>query len=82
MGWHFDRTDILEEGTGVVIISLGSIRTLRFREIENKDNKIDYNLLPNSLFYMTSEIQDIWHHSIPSGEGERISLTLRKIKTN
>ena len=79
MGWHFDRTDILEEHTGVVIVSLGSTRTLRFREIENKDNKIDFNLLTNSLFYMTSELQDTWHHSVPSGEGERMSLTFRKI---
>jgi hypothetical protein len=80
MGWHSDRTDILEEGTGVVIISLGNTRTLKFREIENKSNKLNFELLTNSLFYMTSELQNIWQHSVTSGEGERISLTFRKIK--
>ena len=31
MGYHSDRTDILLPGTGVVIISLGSTRTLDFK---------------------------------------------------
>tara|TARA_R110000803_G_scaffold188464_4_gene250905 strand:- start:169 stop:684 length:516 start_codon:yes stop_codon:yes gene_type:complete len=79
MGWHSDRTDILEEGSGVVIISLGNTRTLKFREINNKDNKVSFELLDNSLFYMTSDLQNTWNHSIMGGDGERISLTFRKI---
>ena len=38
-------TDILEEGSGVVIISLGNPRTFKFREINNKDNKVSFELL-------------------------------------
>ena len=34
MGYHSDQMDILEEGTGVVIISVGEARTLRFRNIK------------------------------------------------
>ena len=81
MGWHSDRTDILCEGTGVAIVSVGDTRILRFREIENKENKVDYPLPPGSLIYMTKEVQDKWHHSIPKSNSElgRMSLTFRKL---
>ena len=81
MGWHSDQTDILEPGTGVAIVSLGATRVLRFREIENKDNKIDFKLPSGSMIYMTQEVQDKWHHSIPKSEVDdgRISLTFRNI---
>ena len=48
MGFHSDQTDILAENTGVAIISFGDTRILRFRNIENKDLKIDYPL-PTAL---------------------------------
>lgn len=81
MGWHSDRTDILVEGTGVAIVSIGDTRTLRFREIEDKDNKVDYELPTGSLIYMTKEVQDKWHHSIPKSDSVkgRMSLTFRKL---
>lgn len=81
MGWHFDRTDILEDGTGVCIVSLGSTRTLQFRQIENKMNKAEYELKDGSLFMMTDKIQDIYHHRVPKSESTepRISLTFRKL---
>ena len=82
MGWHSDRTDILVEGTGVAIVSIGDTRTLRFREIENKDNKINFPLPAGSLIYMTDEVQEKWHHSIPKSDSVsgRMSLTFRKLK--
>ena len=44
MGFHSDQTDILEENTGVIIISLGETRTLRFRNIKDRHDNIDFNL--------------------------------------
>lgn len=82
MGWHSDQTDILADGTGVAIISLGDTRILRFREISNKENKIDYPLPAGSLIYMTQEVQGFWQHAVPkSPESKgRMSLTFRHIK--
>ena len=37
MGFHSDQTDILAPDTGVVIVSLGETRTLRFRNIADKN---------------------------------------------
>ena len=58
MGFHSDQTDILFEGTGVAIVSIGETRILRFRNIENKDLIKDYELPSGSLIYMTNELQD------------------------
>ncbi|WP_114941577.1 alpha-ketoglutarate-dependent dioxygenase AlkB [Mucilaginibacter endophyticus] len=82
MGYHSDQTDILYPNTGVAIISVGETRTLRFRNIENKDEFVNYELKPGSLIYMTQEVQTKWHHAVPSSDTEnsRISLTFRKIK--
>ena len=82
MGFHSDQTDILYEGTGVAIISVGETRTLRFRNIEDKELIKDFQLPSGSLIYMTNEVQDKWQHSIPKSDTEngRMSLTFRKIK--
>lgn len=84
MGWHSDRTDILHDGTGVAIVSIGDTRVLRFREITNKENTMDYPLAPGSIIYMTKEVQDRWHHSIPKADSDigRMSLTFRKLLSN
>ena len=81
MGYHSDNTDILAPNTGVVIISIGSDRILRFKNKLNKDNLIDYTLSNGSLFYMNDDIQNHWLHSIPKSDatGPRISLTFRHI---
>lgn len=81
MGYHSDNTDILSDGTGVVIISIGSTRTLRFRNIADNTNTIDYVLNDGSIFYMTGLLQSDWMHSIPRSDADspRISLTFRKI---
>ncbi len=82
MGWHSDQIDILNEETGVAIISLGDTRSLRFREIANKENKIDYLLPAGSLIYMTQEVQKFWQHSVPKAPNckGRMSLTFRSIR--
>jgi alkylated DNA repair dioxygenase AlkB len=82
MGYHSDNIDILAPNTGVVIISIGSTRTLRFKNKLNKETIIDYTLSDGSLFYMNDDIQKHWLHSIPKSDatGPRISLTFRNIK--
>lgn len=82
MGFHSDQIDILAENTGVVIVSIGEIRTLRFRNIENKSNFVDFPLGSGSLLYMTNSIQKSWQHAILKSESDkgRMSLTFRKLK--
>ena len=82
MGYHSDNIDILAPNTGVVIISIGSTRTLRFKNKLNKETIIDYTLSDGSLFYMNDDIQKHWLHSIPKSDatGPRISLTFSNIK--
>jgi alkylated DNA repair dioxygenase AlkB len=80
MGYHSDRTDILLPGTGVVIVSLGSTRILRFRNISDR-SIVDFTLRSGSLFYMTADVQDLWVHSIPVSDtySGRMSLTFRNL---
>jgi len=82
MGFHSDQTDILFDGTGVGIVSIGEPRILRFRNIENREVTKDFELPSGSFIYMTNEIQDEWQHSIPKSDTEngRMSLTFRKMK--
>ena len=82
MGYHSDNTDILSTGTGVVIVSVGSNRTLRFKNKNDNNNIIDYDLGNGSLFYMNDAVQLDWLHSIPKFDaaGPRISLTFRDIR--
>ncbi len=44
MGYHSDQTDILETDTGIAIVSIGETRTLKFRNIENLDQSLSYEL--------------------------------------
>ena len=83
MGFHSDQTDILYEGTGVAIVSIGETRTLRFRNIADKSIIKNFDLPSGSLIYMTNAVQDKWQHAIPKSDTDRgrMSLTFRKIKT-
>lgn len=82
MGYHSDQTDILEEGTGVAIVSVGESRVLRFRNIADPGILLDYTLVSGSLVYMTQEVQREWQHAIPKKDTDkgRISLTFRRMK--
>ncbi|MEL7006256.1 MAG: alpha-ketoglutarate-dependent dioxygenase AlkB [Bacteroidota bacterium] len=82
MGFHSDQTDILEEKTGIAIVSIGEQRILRFRNIEDKANTKDFELPSGSLIYMTQEVQNLWQHSIPKSDTDkgRMSLTFRRMR--
>jgi alkylated DNA repair dioxygenase AlkB len=81
MGFHSDDRAGLAPGTGVAILSLGSARSLVFRDKLDRDQTHSVRLLPGSLVLLPDAIQDRWQHAIPrepSG-GPRISVTLRRL---
>lgn len=80
MGFHSDSSEELALGTGVAIVSLGSVRNIVYRSKANS-TEFSYPLQSGSLLYMSQEMQEHWLHAIPKVEnvGERISLTFRKI---
>jgi alkylated DNA repair dioxygenase AlkB len=86
IGFHSDSAVNLAPETGVAVLSLGSPRTMVFRN--KADRALQHNLIlqPGSLLYMSNEMQLEWLHGIPKESnpedgaiGERISITLRKI---
>lgn len=81
MGYHSDQIDILEKDTGVAIVSLGETRLLKFRNIEDKSQSIDFELITGSLLYMTQDVQKQWEHTIPKSDvnNSRMSLIFRRI---
>lgn len=82
MGYHSDQTDVLEEATGIAIVSLGGARELRFKNKADKTQIFGVVLEPGSIFYMDQHIQTEWLHAIPGDPdaGRRISLTFRQMK--
>ena len=82
MGYHSDQTDILCRDTGIVIISLGSERSLVFRDIVKPEQKTSYILAHGSLLYMSQAVQQLWQHAIPTSKTTdiRLSLTFRCLK--
>jgi alkylated DNA repair dioxygenase AlkB len=82
MGYHSDQIDILEADTGIAIVSVGETRTLKFRNIVNSEEFLNFELTSGSLIYMTQEVQSSWQHSIPKSDTSngRISLTFRRMR--
>jgi len=79
MGFHSDDTAHLIAGTGVAIVSLGSVRNITYRSKSNPDLQLAYALQPGSLLYMDADVQEHWLHAIKRQKdaGPRISLTWR-----
>lgn len=79
MGLHSDDTSSLLPGTGVGIVSLGHARDITYRSKADKSIEHSFSLLPGSLLYMDSKVQEEWLHGIPkqADAGPRISLTWR-----
>lgn len=82
MGFHSDQIDLLVDNSGIAIFSLGDSRTMRFKNKLNKDEIIDILLEPNSLFFMSKNLQKYWLHSVLKGSSsfnQRISVTFREL---
>jgi alkylated DNA repair dioxygenase AlkB len=81
MGFHSDEIDNLENGTQIIIISLGTDRKLSFRSKADYAQRLTYLLPHGSLLYMSQRTQEFWSHAIKRATvtGGRISLTFRRI---
>jgi alkylated DNA repair dioxygenase AlkB len=81
MGFHSDEIDNLEDGTEIIIISLGAERKLSFRSTVNYEERRYYLLPHGSMLYMSQRTQQYWSHALKraSVSNGRISLTLRRI---
>lgn len=83
MGFHSDSTAELEVGTGIAVVSLGTERTITFRQIDDKTEAESYRLPTGSLLWMCPEMQTQWRHAIladATATDGRISLTFRRMK--
>jgi hypothetical protein len=84
MGFHTDATDDLVPGTGIAVVSVGSERTITFRNQHDRQLLEHYRLKSGSLLYMSPGIQPEWKHGILAADnvvGGRISLTFRCMKS-
>jgi alkylated DNA repair dioxygenase AlkB len=81
MGFHSDEIDNLEDGTQIIIISLGTERKLSFRSKADYEQRLSYLLPHGSLLYMSQKTQEFWSHAIKRANviDGRISLTFRRI---
>ncbi len=81
MGFHSDEIDNLEQGTQIIIISLGIERKLSFRSKADYEQRRQYFLPHGSLLYMSQRTQEFWSHAIKRANvlDGRISLTFRRI---
>jgi len=75
VGFNADQTELLDDNSGIAILSIGETRTL---QVKNIIETVDFELSSGSLLYMTQKVQQVWQHSIPAGG--RMSLTFRRIK--
>jgi alkylated DNA repair dioxygenase AlkB len=82
MGFHSDETTGLVSGTGVAIVSLGSIRHITYRSKTQPEIQRSFPLKPGSLLYMDDVVQENWMHAIKRQKdaGPRISLTWRAFR--
>uniref|UniRef100_A0A0K8T6M6 DNA oxidative demethylase ALKBH2 n=1 Tax=Lygus hesperus TaxID=30085 RepID=A0A0K8T6M6_LYGHE len=87
MGEHRDDEGELDEGAGIVSISLGQVRdfVLRHRDVKFKKRRMDSVKIPlghGSLLHMRSPTNTFWYHALPPRKkalGVRINLTFRKV---
>ncbi len=82
MGFHVDNVDDLEPGTGVVIVSLGGPRTLRFRRLAAPAEIVELPLAPGSLTHLPDAVHAAWQHGLAAEPGapRRVSLTFRRLR--
>lgn len=94
MGWHADDEAELAADHPIASLSLGVMRTLRFRprpaavrgvpSLASGQPPLALDLADGDLLLMESPTQEHWQHALPSRlrrSGERINLTFRLIRT-
>jgi alkylated DNA repair dioxygenase AlkB len=83
MGFHADDTRDLADGTGIAVLSLGTERQISFRLGNDRTTVEHHALPPNSLLFMSADMQGDWKHAIladPRVVEPRISLTFRQLR--
>lgn len=83
IGRHGDREDDLVPDSPILCVTLGSPRTLHFRE-NRTGKKMVITPEHGSLLIMYGDIQRTWTHEIkkqPEVHGQRISMTFRSVRT-
>ncbi len=83
ISFHSDQDMEMKDDTGVAIISLGAVREMVLRRIDQPQVRFAYALEPGSAFFMSDHLQTEWQHGIPRqrGCGPRISLSFRSLRT-
>ncbi len=81
ISFHSDQDTEMKAQTGVTIVSLGAVRTMVLRSIENPQSRFYYPLQPGSALFMADALQADWQHGVPkeAGKGPRISLSFRSL---
>lgn len=89
MGMHADDEPILGEKPLILGLSLGGIRKLKFRLVENQRRKssladsLDIECAHGSLVAMGGKLQSFYKHGVPKTKKDvpaRINLTFRNLK--
>ena len=83
ISFHSDQDMEMKNRTGVTIVSLGSVRTMTLRRIDDPAIRRYYPLQPGSAFFMEDDVQKEWQHGVlkKAGAGSRISLSFRCLRT-
>lgn len=83
IGWHSDDERELGSNPVIASLSLGEVRTFKFRHKTRKDQKtISLALTDGSLLVMAGTTQKCWRHAIDKereAKGQRINLTFRNV---
>ncbi len=64
MGFHSDETTGLVSGTGVAIVSLGSIRDITYRSKKSAPNPTVLPTQTRIMLFMDDVVQENWMHAI------------------
>lgn len=79
ISYHADQDSEMKARTGVAIISLGAVRQMSLRRIDDHSVCFHYPLNPGSAIFMEDALQTEWQHGVlkQAGCGHRISLSFR-----
>ncbi len=77
IGPHKDATINLKNGSSIFSVSFGASRTFKFTGPNNQINEVTVE--SGSVIVLGPKTNKYWKHSIVSGKGLRISVTLRTV---
>ncbi|KAL7528015.1 hypothetical protein ACHAXR_002231 [Thalassiosira sp. AJA248-18] len=72
--WHLDHEHF---GPEVLVYTFGEERPLLLRRPLDDKNMIDAHPRHCSKYLLSGQVRHVWEHSVPSGNGKRVSITFR-----